>query len=58
MNLTDNKCELSNYVSNVMEGSIMISSICFKDELAGKASLIFPADKMRNFIKQKNTLLI
>lgn len=50
LNLTDNKCELSNYVSNVMEGSIMISSICFKDELAGKASLIFPADKMRNFI--------
>lgn len=50
LNLKNSKSELRNYISNVIEGSIMISSICFKDKLAGKASLIFPADKMRHFI--------
>lgn len=50
LKLENSKSELKNYISNVIEGSVMVSSICFKDELAGKASLIFPADKMRHFI--------
>jgi Chemotaxis protein CheC, inhibitor of MCP methylation len=45
-----NKVELDKYFSNIIDGAIMVSSISFKEKSAGKASLIFPADKMRNFI--------
>lgn len=42
--------EIDYYLPQVLQGTIMVSSIEFKDELRGKASLIFPADKMRRFI--------
>lgn len=32
------------------EGNLMVSSISFENKLAGKANLIFPAEKMRTFI--------
>lgn len=41
---------LDNYFPPVVQGTMMVSSIAFEDELRGKASLIFPADKMRTFI--------
>ncbi|WP_069998671.1 chemotaxis protein CheC [Cellulosilyticum sp. I15G10I2] len=41
---------LYDYINNAFEGALMVSSISFEEELAGKASLIFPADKMRRFI--------
>lgn len=45
------KCEvIDNYLPQAIQGTMMVSSIAFKDELKGKASLIFPADKMRTFI--------
>lgn len=50
LDLKSGKNELKNYIGSVIEGAIMMSSISFKERLAGKASLIFPADKMRNFI--------
>ena len=41
---------IDDYLPPNIQGSVMVSSIGFKDELKGKASLIFPADKMRKFI--------
>lgn len=32
------------------EGTLVVSSICFREQLAGVANLIFPADKMRQFL--------
>lgn len=42
--------EFNNYVNQTLDGTLMVSSICFKEKLNGKANLIFPADKMRTFI--------
>lgn len=50
LELKSNKAQLDKYFNNIIEGAIMVSSISFKEKSAGKASLIFPADKMRNFI--------
>ena len=33
-----------------IKGSIMITSIAFEDSLRGKANLIFPSDKTREFV--------
>ena len=46
----NNEIIIDNYLPNVMQGTIMVSSITFENELRGRASLIFPADKMRTFI--------
>ena len=41
---------INRHLSNIVEGALMISSISFKENLTGKANLIFPADRMRKFI--------
>lgn len=50
LELKSNRAQLDKYFNNIIEGAILVSSISFKEKSAGKASLIFPADKMRNFI--------
>ncbi len=49
-NLNDKKIDIDDSLPKALKGTIMVSSICFRKELKGKASLIFPADKMRTFI--------
>lgn len=41
---------IDDYFPLILPGNIMVSSIKFRDELHGKASLLFPANKMRKFI--------
>ncbi|PRR79054.1 CheY-P phosphatase CheC [Clostridium liquoris] len=50
LDLNEKTMALDSYLSSVVQGTIMVSSIAFEDEMKGKASLIFPADKMRTFI--------
>lgn len=50
LDLDEKIIDMGNYLPKVVQGNIMVSSISFKDELRGRASLIFPADKMRTFI--------
>ena len=50
IDLEENAAGVDNYLPEVLNGTIMASTIGFNDALAGKASLIFPADKMREFI--------
>lgn len=38
------------HIMDIIEGALMVSSISFKEKLTGKANLIFPADKIKNFI--------
>lgn len=42
--------KLDNYLANVIDGALIVSSITFNQDLSGKANLIFPANKMRKFI--------
>lgn len=44
------KARLKEEIPKVLNGTLMISSISFEKSLTGKANLIFPAEKMRNFI--------
>lgn len=37
-------------ISGLMKGTLMVSSISFSKQLAGTANLVFPAEKMRDFI--------
>ena len=37
-------------LSGLMKGTLMVSSISFSKQLAGTANLVFPAEKMRDFI--------
>ncbi|MFL0246009.1 chemotaxis protein CheC [Candidatus Clostridium stratigraminis] len=50
IDINEEAVTINNYLPEVMKGTIMVSSIAFKDELRGKARLIFPADKIRTFI--------
>lgn len=50
LDLNDETIEIDDVIPPVANGTIMVSSISFNDEMEGKASLIFPADKMRIFI--------
>jgi len=50
IDLKDKETSLEAYLPEVIDGTLMISSISFKEKLTGKANLIFPADKMRKFI--------
>lgn len=50
IDLKDKETSLEENLPEVLDGTMMISSICFKEKLTGKANLIFPADKMRKFI--------
>lgn len=37
-------------LNGLMKGTLMVSSISFSKQLAGTANLVFPAEKMRDFI--------
>lgn len=50
IDLEDKETSLEEHLPEVLDGTMMISSISFKEKLTGKANLIFPADKMRKFI--------
>ncbi|MDD9150354.1 MULTISPECIES: chemotaxis protein CheC [unclassified Sporolactobacillus] len=50
LDIEQGKSELDRFLHNVAEGAVMVSSITFDDQLEGKISLIFPADKMHCFI--------
>lgn len=41
---------LDKYFNKKIEGTLMVSSISFQEEINGEANLIFPADKMRTII--------
>lgn len=42
--------DIEKYISEIVGGSLMLSSISFKETIEGKASLVFPVKKMRTFI--------
>lgn len=50
MNMTRGKAELDHFLHQVTEGAAMVSSISFNRRLEGSVSLIFPAEKMHQFI--------
>lgn len=50
LDINKNTEEIDHYITKVIEGSLMVSSISFKNKLEGRASLLFPAEKMRSFI--------
>ncbi|TGA96587.1 chemotaxis protein CheC [Sporolactobacillus shoreae] len=50
LNVELGKAELDKFLSQVAEGAVMVSSISFDRQLEGTVSLIFPADKMHQFI--------
>jgi chemotaxis protein CheC len=43
-----NRSEMRNH--RILNGTLMVSSIAFRDELSGRANLIFPASKVRTLI--------
>lgn len=45
-----NNIELTEYLPIKFTGALMVSTISFKENLTGKAKLIFPAEKMKAFI--------
>lgn len=50
LHLEDGKCKINQYLPKVLEGTLMVSSISFQNQLNGEANLIFPANRMRTFI--------
>jgi Chemotaxis protein CheC, inhibitor of MCP methylation len=50
ISLEENDFKLDDYLPSTMDGTLMVSSISFEEKLTGRANLIFPAKKMRNFI--------
>lgn len=50
INSKTDELRLENYSPKILNGTLMVSSISFQEELTGQANLIFPAEKMRNFI--------
>lgn len=50
LDLQDGKKELDLFLQQVAAGAVMVSSISFDQQLEGKISLIFPAEKMHRFI--------
>lgn len=47
----DNSGKLKRCLPQVLDGTLMVSSISFKKTLTGKANLIFPVQKIRKFIR-------
>ncbi len=45
-----NHADMNAFLPMDVDGTLMVSSICFENKLTGKANLIFPAEKMRRFI--------
>lgn len=50
LDMKNGKIDLEKNIPSVLDGTLMVSSISFKEKLTGKANLIFPAKKMRTFI--------
>lgn len=50
VDIKDNNIDLDLFLPMDVDGTLMVSSICFENKLTGKANLIFPAEKMRKFI--------
>lgn len=50
LNSQDENFKINGCLPDKMDGTLMVSSICFEKKLKGKANLIFPAKKMRTFI--------
>ncbi|MGR6835949.1 chemotaxis protein CheC [Syntrophomonas erecta] len=48
--LKDRNFSLNNYFPDILEGTLLISSIKFAEKLTGKANLIFPASKSKKLI--------
>lgn len=46
----DKRFQLDQYFPKVLDGTLLVSSICFQNKLTGKANLVFPGSKMRTFI--------
>lgn len=46
----DKDLKLGSVFNNLPEGTLMLSSINFNENIQGEANLIFPANKMRRFI--------
>ncbi len=42
--------KLDDYIPQIIDGTLMVSSISFGEKLSGKANLIFPAEKTRTLI--------
>lgn len=50
LDIKNKELKLDDCLPKVLCGTLMVSSISFEEKLAGKANLIFPAEKMRTFI--------
>jgi len=50
IDIKDNSADVDAFLPMDVDGTLMVSSICFENKLTGKANLIFPAEKMRQFI--------
>lgn len=50
INITKDEFEVVDYMPENIKGTLMVSSIAFKDSFTGTASMIFPADKMKKFV--------
>lgn len=50
LNIQEKNLKLDHYLPKMLDGTLMVSSITFKEQLKGKANLIFPAEQMRTFI--------
>jgi len=49
-NMAEDPSSDADIIPPVINGTLMVSSVSFGEELNGKANLIFPAEKMRTFI--------
>lgn len=49
LNIKSDHFELEEYIPLTTSGTLMVSSISFKNDYTGKANLIFPAEKMKLF---------
>lgn len=50
LNTKDKEFKIDDTLPKVLYGTLMVSSIKFREKLTGEANLIFPAKKMRKFI--------
>lgn len=46
----DGELKLSEQFSGMFDGALMVSTISFTKSLKGKANLVFPADKIKQFV--------
>ena len=51
INASKDSIKMKDYLPENVSGALMVSSISFKENFTGTANLIFPADKMKTFIR-------